>query len=104
MALNDPATLVGDVGTCLGSSRRMVSSVLLSSFVVDFVNPIKKNIYFHVLWLVRLIHFVLWMIYLHMKKILSLQLCQITLSSWFAKVVSSSLILRAFIIPYNVVK
>ena len=38
--LNSPDTLVGDVGTCLGSSWRMASSVLLSSFVVYFVSPI----------------------------------------------------------------
>ena len=30
----DPATLIGDVGTCLGSSQRMASSI------VDFVSPI----------------------------------------------------------------
>ena len=37
MALNDLATLVGDVDTCLGSSQRMVSSV------VDFVSPISNH-------------------------------------------------------------
>ena len=38
--LNGLDTFVGDVGTCLGSSKRMVPSVLLGSSVVDFVSPI----------------------------------------------------------------
>ena len=39
MVLNSPDALVNDVGTCLGSSWRMASSVLLSSFAIDFVSP-----------------------------------------------------------------
>ena len=41
--LNGPDTFVGDEGTCLGSSMRMVSSVILGLSVVDFVSPITNR-------------------------------------------------------------
>ena len=41
--LNGPDTFVSDGGTCLGSSMRMISSVILRSSVVDFVSPIRKD-------------------------------------------------------------
>ena len=41
--LNGPDTFVSDGGTCLGSSMRMISSIILGSLVVDFVNPISMT-------------------------------------------------------------
>ena len=43
MALNGPDTFVSDGGTFFSSSMGVISSVMLCSFVVDFVSPIRAH-------------------------------------------------------------